>query len=206
MIVLMRRLWTEENVTFTGKHFAVESVSIMLRLAEKGAANLDRRAQRSGAQANWPIGRRLAGFFGLGQRSETGDRVDTPPRNRGRQASSRRSFRRAPFLSISPAAPTKRSRSPAAPSVHAQICHSANYRVRHARSDVRDRVQAYIAAGATKVHHAPLRAVRRLARTGGNLGARSDSADANIELRQGLSAWAERSSARAAPERLPMPG
>jgi alkanesulfonate monooxygenase SsuD/methylene tetrahydromethanopterin reductase-like flavin-dependent oxidoreductase (luciferase family) len=35
MIVLMRRLWTEENVTFTGKHFAVESVSIMPRPWQK---------------------------------------------------------------------------------------------------------------------------------------------------------------------------
>jgi probable F420-dependent oxidoreductase len=29
MIVLMRRLWTEDNVTFSGKHFSVEGVTVM---------------------------------------------------------------------------------------------------------------------------------------------------------------------------------
>ena len=35
MIVLMRRLWTEENVTFTGKYFSVEDVTIMPRPWQK---------------------------------------------------------------------------------------------------------------------------------------------------------------------------
>ena len=76
MIVLMRRLWTEENVTFSGKYFSLEGVTIMPRPWQKnGAADLDRRAQRSGAKTNWPVGRRLVGLFGLGRRSETRDRA-----------------------------------------------------------------------------------------------------------------------------------
>jgi len=35
MIVLMRRLWTEENVSFTGKYFSVEDVTIMPRPWQK---------------------------------------------------------------------------------------------------------------------------------------------------------------------------
>jgi len=35
MIVLMRRLWTEENVTFTGKYFAVDDATIMPRPWQK---------------------------------------------------------------------------------------------------------------------------------------------------------------------------
>jgi len=35
MIALMRRLWTEENVTFSGKHFSVEEVTIMPRPWQK---------------------------------------------------------------------------------------------------------------------------------------------------------------------------
>jgi probable F420-dependent oxidoreductase len=35
MIVLMRRLWTEENVTFAGKYFAVEDATIMPRPWQK---------------------------------------------------------------------------------------------------------------------------------------------------------------------------
>jgi probable F420-dependent oxidoreductase len=35
MIVLMRRLWTEENVTFNGKYFAVEGATIMPRPWQK---------------------------------------------------------------------------------------------------------------------------------------------------------------------------
>ncbi len=35
MIVLMRRLWTEENVTFSGKYFSVEDVTIMPRPWQK---------------------------------------------------------------------------------------------------------------------------------------------------------------------------
>ena len=35
MIVLMRRLWTEENVTFSGKYFTVEGVTIMPRPWQK---------------------------------------------------------------------------------------------------------------------------------------------------------------------------
>ena len=35
MIVLMRRLWTEENVTFTGKYFSVEDATIMPRPWQK---------------------------------------------------------------------------------------------------------------------------------------------------------------------------
>ncbi len=35
MIALMRRLWTEENVTFAGKYFAVEEVTIMPRPWQK---------------------------------------------------------------------------------------------------------------------------------------------------------------------------
>ena len=35
MIVLMRRLWTEENVTFAGKHFSVEDATIMPRPWQK---------------------------------------------------------------------------------------------------------------------------------------------------------------------------
>src|SRR5258705_707312 len=31
MIVLMRRLWTEENVTFTGKYFSIDDATIMPR-------------------------------------------------------------------------------------------------------------------------------------------------------------------------------
>ena len=36
MIVLMRRLWTEDNVTFKGKFFAVEDATIMPRPWQKG--------------------------------------------------------------------------------------------------------------------------------------------------------------------------
>ena len=35
MIVLMRRLWTEENVSFSGKHFSLEGVTIMPRPWQK---------------------------------------------------------------------------------------------------------------------------------------------------------------------------
>jgi len=35
MIMLMRRLWTEENVTFTGKYFSVEDATIMPRPWQK---------------------------------------------------------------------------------------------------------------------------------------------------------------------------
>jgi probable F420-dependent oxidoreductase len=35
MIVLMRRLWTEENVTFTGKYFSVDDATIMPRPWQK---------------------------------------------------------------------------------------------------------------------------------------------------------------------------
>jgi probable F420-dependent oxidoreductase len=35
MIVLMRKLWTEENVTFTGRYFSVEDVTIMPRPWQK---------------------------------------------------------------------------------------------------------------------------------------------------------------------------
>ena len=35
MIVLMRRLWTEENVTFTGKYFSVQDATIMPRPCQK---------------------------------------------------------------------------------------------------------------------------------------------------------------------------
>jgi alkanesulfonate monooxygenase SsuD/methylene tetrahydromethanopterin reductase-like flavin-dependent oxidoreductase (luciferase family) len=35
MILLMRRLWTEENVTFTGKYFSLQDVTIMPRPWQK---------------------------------------------------------------------------------------------------------------------------------------------------------------------------
>ena len=45
MIVLMRRLWTEENVTFTGKYFCGRRRDYhAAAMAKKWAADLDRRA------------------------------------------------------------------------------------------------------------------------------------------------------------------
>jgi len=35
MILLLRRLWTEENVTYSGKHFSVEGITIMPRPWQK---------------------------------------------------------------------------------------------------------------------------------------------------------------------------
>src|SRR4030095_13258734 len=76
-IRLMRRLWTEENVTFEGKFYSVQKVTIMQRQWHKNvhiqctpvaytrSADLDRRAESSGAAPHRPFRRRLASLFGV---------------------------------------------------------------------------------------------------------------------------------------------
>ena len=91
MIVLMRRLWTEENVTFERKiFFRRKRHHHATTVAEKRPADLDRRAQRSGAATNRAFRRRLVGLVGVAGGSRSGDQIDSQLRRRSWTASSRK--------------------------------------------------------------------------------------------------------------------
>ena len=96
MIVLMRRLWTEENVTFTGKYFSVEDVTIMPRPWQKKGPPIwiggrsEAALRRTGRLGDgWLVSSVSAGEVA------TRDRIDSQVRRRCGPTSRRGSLRRA---------------------------------------------------------------------------------------------------------------
>ena len=85
MIMLMRRLWTEENVTFAGKYFSVEDATIMPRPWQKKGPPIwiggrsEAALRRTGRLGDgWLVSSVSA------ERSGPGHRVDSPLRSRSR--------------------------------------------------------------------------------------------------------------------------
>ena len=94
MIALMRRLWTEEKVTFEGKFYAVKDVTIMPRPWQKEwHSDLDRWAQSGSHAAHGPVGRRVVSLVSFTRGSRSRDQDDSRLCCRSGAQSSGRSLR-----------------------------------------------------------------------------------------------------------------
>ena len=82
-IVLMKKLWTEEHVTFEGQFYSVRDLTLLPRPLSKGrSAGLGRRPQQSCLSTRGAAGGRLARFVRDPERSRGGHRSDPQSRRR----------------------------------------------------------------------------------------------------------------------------
>ena len=93
-IVLMKKLWTEEQVNFEGQFYSVRDLTLLTSaLPKRWPASLGRWPQQGCLSTRGATGGRLARFVGDTQRSRGGHRSDPQSRRRGRSGDSRRSLR-----------------------------------------------------------------------------------------------------------------
>ena len=149
-IVLMKKLWTEEQVNFEGQFHSVHDLTLLPRPFQQGGPPVWVGGRSKAAfRRVGRLGRRLACVFGNSTRSGRRHRCDSRARGGGWPRSSRRSlrcvgsflFRADTAEALRIAGPSIRRRQDILPDDYAAL---------GTPEQVRQKIKEYIAAGATK--------------------------------------------------------